>query len=673
MVKYSLSVAADRLGKLIGHSPTKGLNELIWNALDADADLVQVETIANAAGGVEAVVVRDNGTGISPLSAQTDFGQLGGSWKQTDRLTKKHKRNVHGSNGQGRFAAFALGGNEVRWQAVAETDGHRHSTVVRISRDAPAVVEIDSTDAADAPIGTTVTVGGISSDPKDALGQRGLDSVTAEFALYLQTYRAVQLEVMGHRIDPADVISRHATIPLDVATARGDARLEIVEWSKRTTARHLHLCDERGMTLGQTHVGIQAPAYDFTAYILWPGFKELEADIGLEDLNHPELSPVVEAGRKALRAYFRQRDVERTEKIVEEWRSEGSYPYVAEATSDTERVERELFEVVAVTASSAVNAPGSTAANRRFSLSLISTALAADPDAVRNVMRHVLKLPKEQLALLDDLLKRTSLMNVVKTARMIYDRLAFLNDLEDLVHQAEAKTLLTERQQLHRIVEQEPWIFGEQFAVARSDRSLTECLKTYRLILGTVETTEDPVLLDGRQQIVDLLLWRQIPTTEKKRQFLVVELKRPAVKVGREELGQLEDYARAVRQDGRFSDTDVNWQFLLVSGDVKDELDDRRHSTDRAVGHVTKAKDHDIWVLTWAQVIADARYRMRFVEESLAMEAKTESPLSYVREKYGSLLPPKLRGDIAVSEPPARPDPRKSRRGKGDHAMAATS
>ena len=64
MVKIAVAVAEDHLERL-GAKPLAGLLELIWNAFDADATDVSVEVRRNELDGVESVLVRDNGHGMS--------------------------------------------------------------------------------------------------------------------------------------------------------------------------------------------------------------------------------------------------------------------------------------------------------------------------------------------------------------------------------------------------------------------------------------------------------------------------------------------------------------------------------------------------------------------------------------------------------------------------------
>jgi len=84
----------------------------------------------------------------------------------------------------------------------------------------------------------------------------------------------------------------------------------------------------------------------------------------------------------------------------------------------------------------------------------------------------------------------------------------------DRVHRRHLK----ERSQLHQLVEAEPWIFGEEYALATSDRGLTEVLKQNLHHLGRAELAEDITdeVLDtqGRRAIVDLLFAGEIAGTD---------------------------------------------------------------------------------------------------------------------------------------------------------------
>jgi len=66
-------------------SPKIAIAELIWNSLDADATEITVDYELNPLGGINAMVIRDDGTGMTPADATFGFRNFGNSWKRTDR------------------------------------------------------------------------------------------------------------------------------------------------------------------------------------------------------------------------------------------------------------------------------------------------------------------------------------------------------------------------------------------------------------------------------------------------------------------------------------------------------------------------------------------------------------------------------------------------------------
>jgi hypothetical protein len=90
---------------------------------------------------------------------------------------------------------------------------------------------------------------------------------------------------------------------------------------------------------------------------------------------------------------------------------------------------------------------------------------------------EVLGLPLEKRQELIDLLKRTTLSAIISASAIIADRLEFLRGLETLIFDTDFKERTLERSQLHRLVAENTWIFGEQYGLSADDQSLTEVLK----------------------------------------------------------------------------------------------------------------------------------------------------------------------------------------------------
>jgi DNA mismatch repair ATPase MutL len=66
MVILTLKAKHDHLQKVAStRDHVKAISEFVWNALDADATHTSVEFVRNVLGGLESIIIRDNGTGIS--------------------------------------------------------------------------------------------------------------------------------------------------------------------------------------------------------------------------------------------------------------------------------------------------------------------------------------------------------------------------------------------------------------------------------------------------------------------------------------------------------------------------------------------------------------------------------------------------------------------------------
>ena len=98
-----------------------------------------------------------------------------------------------------------------------------------------------------------------------------------------------------------------------------------------------------------------------------------------------------------------------------------------------------------------------------------------------------------QLAKFRQLLERTSLTALVDAMRLVTGRLEFLAGLELLLFDPVHVPSVLERAHLHKMIENEPWLFGEEFSMHVSDRSLTALLKAHVELLGRKELVTAPL------------------------------------------------------------------------------------------------------------------------------------------------------------------------------------
>ena len=640
MHRLSVLVQEDHLQSLV-RSPLLGLAELIWNSLDADADNIEVVYERNVMGGIEAVRVVDDGHGMSPTEIESGFGNLGGSWKRLADRSKTKGRTLHGRSGQGRWRALGIGGDRAVWDTVAEVDGHRLMSRIEIKRADLRDADVSDPVETDRPVGTVASVEGISEAPAGLLADETPLALATRFALHLVKYPTARIRVDGRSVDPSQVWETITERPIAAGEKHGPAALTVILW-KREVERKLYLCDAEGVALHEVAAGVQAPGFHFTAYLKSPLIRELEGQLLLAELDQEQLSPLIEAARQELKAYFEQQTADRARDVIRNWQSEEVYPYVEPPSDGVEAVKRQLFEVVAYAASSAVNSTKDRR-SRKLSLTLLQQAMESGPTALRRILQEVLNLPAEQVEQLDSLLEHTTLASVITASRRIADRLEFLRGLEFLLFDPEMKKALKERSQLHKIVRNEPWLFGEEFALAVDDRSLNQVLAAHLKLLGEEVVAHDlPVLdADGRQRIVDLMFAGSMEQRRQRREHLVVELKRPDIRIGSEELTQIEKYAFAVVEDARFNTTGVEWDFWVVSDEMDSYAKRRANQEGQAPGITWKSPEGKVRIraVQWGELIEDARHRLKFVQEQLNYIVTDEGAMDYLRRAHQQFLP----------------------------------
>ena len=333
---------ADYIASLSHASPLAAIEELVWNALDADAREVNIDLIQNALGAVEAIRISDDGAGVDVDRIDSTFGGLGGSWKKGRAMTVALKRRLHGRHGRGRFKAFALGGH-VEWRttraAVASGgtgSSQLSSYVISGDLETPGLFKIEETNPGFA-TGTEVYITNVRPIA-DSLTDAGtvVPALAAKFALYLKAYPNVHVYFSGIPVTP--VIVRKAVTDYNLRLPSGaEAKLEVIEWRRRFVGSgKLVFCGKDGFALHEQPAGVRpGAAYSFTAYVVSPRFAELNAEnmLVMDELN-PETRAYLETARKTLRDHFRVRAAEADESRVEEWIRDGSYPFAKDDESE---------------------------------------------------------------------------------------------------------------------------------------------------------------------------------------------------------------------------------------------------------------------------------------------------------------------------------------------------
>jgi hypothetical protein len=276
---------------------------------------------------------------------------------------------------------------------------------------------------------------------------------------------------------------------------------------------------------------------------------------------------------------------------------------------------------------------------RAFQLRMMRTAIENGSDELQLVMKEVLNLPSRQLEELAQLIQESSLPAIISASKEIANRLKFLTGLQALIFDRSMGSTLRERTQLHRLLADNTWVFGEEHHLMVDDRSLDECLRQHTQAKN-MQVAKGAVRHPSKARgIVDLMFGKQRSTHRADElEHLVVELKAPSIRIGRDEISQVEGYVSAITADHRFDKTTTRWIFWALSREVDHEAMRIRQVPHAAEGVIVKQDNLLVLVKTWAQVIAENRARMKFFQNSLQLTVTKADALRHLKEGYATIL-----------------------------------
>lgn len=640
-----LEAADDLVARLARErDPIRAVVELVWNSIDGEADNVRVKFRRSDLDAIEVVIVEDDGHGISSDEVVSTFGRIGGSWKARSTATKNGKRGLHGRLGEGRLRAFALG-SRVTWVSESvNTAGDRETVSIEGNRDSGHAFLWEAKSSNELKTGTVVTARNEQERSLNALTTEGaVATLRAHFAPVLLNEAALSVTYDGATLDPTQEILHNTTltVPFEGRVA-GTFTMRVIEWR---TGKH------RALYFGKDsqHFLHEAPGNDFegmlpySAYITWPGFDDESLGLlGLGDLSSDISGDIWRAARTAIRDHFAARRRDSRREQVQQWKQTGIYPYKGEAKTETEKVERAVFDVVS---SAVVPQVAKGKVGTQVVLALVRDAIRTDPENLGVLLSEYAALSEADRQAFTRLLTETTLASIIRATNLVTSRGKFLAGLEHLLFDPEDSGEVGERDHLHKILERELWIFGEEFHLMSSERGLTDLLRTHLKLEGLPTTGVEPVKRwDGKSGRTDLHLSAKFQEHDRVR-HLVVELKAPDIKAGRRERDQLEDYVNAVATNPTFASDKATWDFILVVTDFDDVVNNSIKGDSRELGLLfepPRNAGHPViraYVRRWRDIIDENRRRLEFVTSALEHDPSLPEGLAFLREQYGDVLP----------------------------------
>lgn len=662
MKTRSIQITDEAVAKYKDASIDDALLQAIYNGIDAEANEIKVNALSRKGETLDVgddndtiaeIQIVDNGTGIPFDTIDKVFRPLERSWKKG--IQPKNRAAYHGEKGCGRFKCFALG-EELTWKTVFRGKNNQlleYSMKLDVS--SPKNLEVD-----DAPIpskasrtGTVLTIKALT--PKFYNQYRTMASLRLDvlegLLLDIEVYKN-SIWLFGERLDPEVIKDDETSFEYSCQvsnTLRLSGTVRALAWkddAQFVSHKHSFYYDGTGRFLAKRPSGLYADTH-FPPHTLIITAQGLETWSALESDFGP-FAKIEKAIRDHVVRFLVTVKKSTFSDLLNQLFANEDYPFKKPAKTPLDEAKTTAYN--AVLGALAFDNPSVVAPKKKAILKmvfpLLDKLMSGDALLGENVDR-LLELGDEHSKKFNRVFSRIQLSSILDRYNRLQHRYAFLKTLDQLVHVDRYVDLLLERAQLHKIVEQEPWIFGpdyEQPNLITSDQSLVTLLRQQitrpdlffdtppdRQKLQEIETFIEANKSNVKQcltKIPDLVLAKTVKTRpgEDARQFLIVELKRPSVQIDkkcREQAMKVFTGVLAGTNGGGLSiDAQHRWRYCLVSSGIDPELNSEFGKN----GHLEEKMggDYVVDVLLWSTIIEQARQRLD--EEMHGIEVEIKDP-----------------------------------------------
>lgn len=241
---------------------------------------------------------------------------------------------------------------------------------------------------------------------------------------------------------------------------------------------------------------------------------------------------------------------------------------------------------------------------------------------ILTVIDEIVKLDSEQRKEFADILKKTKLENIINTIRFIEGRYRVIEILKTIIYDLDKFT--NERDHIQKIIENNYWIFGEQYNLASADRTMHYSLSRYNYLLygAKSETEKLPEEIDAERRMdIFLCSSRKVETSFETtlEENIVVELKAPKIVLSKNVYRQIEDYMEYIRSHPQFNSYLRRWKFIAVCKTVDDYIKNLYASFEDKgkPGLIHKSNNYEIYAMTWDDIFNSFELRHSFLLDKL--------------------------------------------------------
>lgn len=613
--------------------PYQCLFEYIWNSFDAGADSIKInfDSPKEGIGLISNLRITDNGNGwdFSNKNAETFLASI------KAESNKNNKSLPKGKFGRGRYVFIWIADKiEILSQKKSIILDHTTNIVNKTSSE-----QIN---------GTEILFHGVYQNLSDSLLSEELllDELLFEFGWFLFGNNNYQISVNDKQLEPIQNIKEKKILlkkdlPKNLQSLLdSEIEIRIVLWDKKPSEySKFYFLNNQKIEIFKLNTGFNKKRDEFwhSIYItssIFDKFDDFDEDTSSQvtiDFGDKQLKKIqkkiIEHIKEVLVSLRKPYLIQQSEYLLEELKDENLIPKLHDFGIYDEESYGDLIKTIYTITPSLFTGKGS--AEKKFICATFAGLLSTQDDIlIKTILEQLQELTEDEKKDLVEILNRTSLSNIVKTIKEIDHRLDILNKLKFLISELEKETL--EVKHLQKILDENFWLFGEQFRLFSStEGALKNVLVKYAIEILEIE---DPELNSQPNGEVDLFLVKTESFGEKIQKNIVVELKRASKKLThRREYQQVDDYRKKILEQNLCNGENQYWEFYLIGKDydqgIEELIETNKQHGERDKGLTLSIKDGRVktYVRKWSDILeAEWGTKMKYLKEKLEIKAKNQ-------------------------------------------------
>ncbi|MGL5955807.1 MAG: ATP-binding protein [Brevinema sp.] len=607
----------------------KAIQEIIWNSIDGDATEIKLYFEYNDLGMINKITIIDNGHGFSSDDIQYDISNLSLSNK-SNKTHSPQKRLYHGKRGEG-FYKIAQSG-DVTWYSsngkyelnciLDITKKEIISNSIESSSEHYTKVIIDNFDCK----------GVHQTTIQDDIVLNSLVSLKQyNISLYFNDIQYIY-DTLLKKYDRYDTFHKFNN-------KQHKLTIEIIEINKDlpNSSKIIILANDNTVI---KEIASQTKSSDNLPISIYIKFQTLDNNTVITEMDIE--SDIIKFARQEINKFKTQTiDDKKIEffkkleekKILPSQLSKGESllnPIEQEEKKVVEEILFKLYEYTKIDIDKKEKIQ-----NARTLSFLLYKSLADGNEVLLDILQEVIKLNKQQLVELQEVLQHTTLSNIIKLSQEVIHRIKLLHYLELLfAKESDDNLKVKERSQLQKLIDKNMWLLSEDFLYFLSDKSIGTWVK-----IANEKLTMDNKITDLNQELTkdipDYIIGKKKKGIGNYYHHLVVEIKRPNYIAKRDNIGkETQDYIESLI-DISSKSIDTVWEMWFLVTDIHEDVKQWANEKQRIYLDTThKNIPYKVYIKTWGDIIQQKTAELDYLSKELDIQVTTEDCKEYVLNKY---------------------------------------